>query len=70
MSIEELRKAAWSFRGLMPPNNAKKVAEERRNGQVYEYFVDDAGNVYYETETGKKWKLEIISWQRSKKKRH
>lgn len=68
MSIEELRKEAWSFRGLTPPNNAKKVAEERRNGQVYEYFVDNTGNVYYETEEGKKWKLKILSWAKAKKR--
>ncbi|MDE7426110.1 MAG: hypothetical protein K2N51_20830 [Lachnospiraceae bacterium] len=66
MSIEELRKEAWTFRGLTPPNNAKKVAEEQRNGEVYEYFKDDSGNVYYETSTGKKWKLEILSWARKK----
>lgn len=68
MNIEELRQKAWSFRGLVPPNNAKKVAEEQRNGKLYEYFQDDSGNVYYETSTGRKCKLEILSW--AKKKKH
>lgn len=68
MSIEELRQKAWTFPDLTPPNDAKKVAEEQRNGKVYEYFQDDSGNVYYETDSDKEWKRKIEEWKRQRKK--
>ena len=49
--IEDLRARAWSFRGFGPPNNAQKVAEETRNRELHEYYIDPDGNVWYETET-------------------
>ena len=57
MTTDELRAKAWTFQGLTPPNGAAKVAEEQRNGQLYEYYADSDGNIYYETTRGRKWKI-------------
>ena len=69
--IDDLRARAWSFRGYTPPNGAKKVAEETRNGELHEYYIDPDGNVYYETTSGREWKEKIAAWERrtQKKKR-
>lgn len=69
LSLEQLRAEAWSFQGFTPPNNAKKVAEEQRGKEKYEYFMDDAGNVYYETTTGREWKEKIAAWEKQQKKK-
>lgn len=70
-NIDDLRARAWSFRGDTPPNGAKKVAEEMRNGELYEYYIDPDGNVYYETTSGREWKEKITAWEKrtQKKKR-
>lgn len=67
--LDGLRERAWSFQGFTPPNNAKKVAEEQRKGERYEYFMDDAGNVYYETTTSLEWKEKIAAWEKQQKKK-
>ena len=67
--MEELRERAWSFRGNTPPNGAKKVAEEMRKGEVYEYYMDSDGNVYYETTSGREWKRKILEWEKERKRR-
>lgn len=66
--IENLRNRAWTFRGFTPPHNAKKVAEEMRRGERYEYFKDEDGNIWYETTSGREWKEKIAAWERQKKK--
>ena len=69
LSLEQLRAEAWSFQGFTPPNGAKKVAEEQRGKEKYEYFMDDAGNVYYETTTSLEWKEKIEEWEKQQKKK-
>lgn len=68
MTTDELREKAWTFHGPKPPNDAKKVAEEVRHGELYEYYMDQNGNVYFETETEKVWREKITTWERQKKK--
>lgn len=68
MTTDELRAKAWTFQGLTPPNDAKKVAEEKRDGQLYEYYADSDGNIYYETTRGRKWKLDILNWQKERER--
>lgn len=68
MTTDELRAKAWTFQGLTPPNGAAKVAEEHRNGQLYEYYADSDGNIYYETTRGRKWKLDILNWQKERER--
>ena len=69
LSLEQLRAEAWSFRGFTPPNDAKKVAEEQIGKELFEYFMDEYGNVYYETTSGREWKDRIASWEREQKKK-
>ena len=69
LSLEKLRAEAWSFQGFTPPNNAKKVAEEQKGKEIFEYFMDDAGNVYYETTTSLEWKEKIAEWEKQQKKK-
>ena len=64
-----MRAEAWSFRGFTPPNDAKKVAEEQIGKELFEYFMDEYGNVYYETTSGREWKDRIASWEREQKKK-
>lgn len=66
--LDGLRERAWSFRGFTPPNGAKKVAEEIRNGELYEYYIDTDKNVWYETTTSREWKKKISFWERKNKK--
>jgi len=67
--LEDLRARAWTFCGPTPPNGAKKVAEERRNGILHEYYIDSDGNVWYETEISKKYDKDIEKWQKERQKR-
>ena len=39
-----------------------------RHGELYEYYMDQNGNVYFETETEKIWRKKITAWERQKKK--
>lgn len=67
--LEELRARAWTFCGPTPPNNAKKVAEERLNGILHEYYTDSDGNVWYKTETSRKYDEAIAKWQKERQKK-
>ena len=67
--IADLRARAWSFREFSPPNNAIKVAEEIRCDELYEYYEDLEGNVWYQTETNRRYKERIQAWEKQKKKR-
>ena len=69
MELKELFEKAWSFTGSNPPNGAKKVAETTKGKEVYEFFMDAEGNVYYETTTSKKWKEKINRWEKEQKKK-
>ncbi len=70
-NIENLRANAWTFRGFNPPNNAIKIAEETRNGELYEYFKDADGNVWFQREISKKYEIEIAKWAHEiQKKKH
>ena len=69
IDIDNLRLRAWTFRGMTPPNRATKVAEEQINGELYEYYMDSDGNVYYETTSGREWKQKILEWEKERKRR-
>lgn len=67
--LEDLRARAWTFQGLNPPNNAIKVAEETRNGELYEYYIDADGNVWFQREISKKYEIEIAQWAKERQKK-
>lgn len=70
-SIEEIRKKAWTFQGLSTPDGAVKIAEEIRRGEKFEYFKTPDGKYYYETETGRNWKIKIAKWEKERaRKKH
>ena len=68
-SIEEIRAKAWTFQGLNPPEDAVKIAEEVRRGELFEYYRDTDGKMYYETTSGREWKLKIAKWEKERQKK-
>lgn len=67
--VEELRSKARTFHGMIPPNGAVKVAEEERRGELFEYYRDLSGKIWYETTTGREWKLKIAKWEKERQKK-
>lgn len=67
--VEELRNKAWTFQGMTPPNGAEKVAEEERRGELFEYYRDQDGKIWYETTSGREWKLKIAKWEKERQKK-
>lgn len=59
---EELKKAignAWSFPELTPPDNAKYIGSAYRGTEQYHYYIAEGGKYYYETDSGKAFKLKM-----------
>lgn len=51
---------ARSFTGLVPPNEAVEIAQEKHGDTIYFYYQDSKGNLYYETSKGYAFKREMI----------
>lgn len=55
-TIEALSGDIWSFPGLHPPGNCTEVGQIERNGDVYHYYMNTEGKLYFENDSGYRWK--------------
>ena len=51
---------ARSFMGLVPPNEAVEIAQEKHGTTTYYYYQDSEGKLYYETSKGYAFKREMM----------
>ncbi len=63
MSEEELieftnanRENVWSFPNMTPPGDAKSIGHVMKGDLLYFYYMDSEGKLYYETDSGFRWK--------------
>lgn len=52
-------KEARSFPGLTPPNNAKFLGKIETKCDVVNIYKDQYGNLWYDTESGRKFEIDI-----------
>lgn len=74
--IDERRHDIHSFPGLVPPNGAVFLGFIKREEDIYAYYMDEAGEMYYENDAGHSFKkkmakatLALELERRSKEKR-
>ncbi len=66
---EEVRKNAWSFRGLDPPNRAEEIYRETCAGTMYIYYADAFGNYWYNTDRQIAFEKEMQEARKKRKKK-
>ncbi len=66
---DEQRKEARSFPDLSPPNDAVLVHMVGESENITYYYRDRAGQIYYETSAGRKFKREMELARRKRKER-
>lgn len=67
--LQEAREKAYSFPGLVPPNNAEPVGQIEEAHDTYFYYRDSEGNFYYDSERMRRFELEMQEAQKRKKER-
>lgn len=67
--LEEAREKAYSFPGLIPPNNAEPIGEIEEAHDTYIYYRDSKGNFYYSSGSTRKFEEEMQEAQKRKKER-
>lgn len=50
--INPLRDRIYSFPGLYPPGDAKYIGSVQRQDDIYNYYMDSEGELYYESASG------------------
>ena len=70
---EELKKAAAgharTFSGITPPNKASYIGALKKNGDTYYYWKDAEGNYWVDTESQRRFAIEMAEAERRIKKR-
>lgn len=61
--INERRSDIHSFPGLIPPNGAKFLGLLNREDDIYAYYMDEEGEMYYENDKGHAFKKKIAKIQ-------
>jgi hypothetical protein len=69
--LEDVKRKAWSFDGVTPPDKAEEIGREEKAGTVFIYYVDQSNRYWYATERGLKFaaEMEQIQKKKTKKKR-
>lgn len=57
--LQIARKEARSFPGLVPPNNAKLIGREQRKKDTVNYYKDQNGSYYYDTESSRRFEMDM-----------
>lgn len=69
--LAEAAEKAWSFPGLNPPNGAKYIGSIKGERATFNYYEDDKGNFYLDTDSGRefcKWFQEAEKRQKEKRR--
>lgn len=66
--LDQASREAWSFSGLLPPNGSHYIGCRKEKTGKYLYWKDSAGNYWYDTEMGLKFKKIMEQAQRKNKK--
>lgn len=67
--MQEAREKAYSFPGLVPPNDAEPIGKIEEAHDTYFYYQDSKGNFYYISGSTQKFELEMQEAQKRKKER-
>lgn len=61
------QKEAYSFPGTRPPNGAWYIGSITKNNDTYNYYKDEDGNYYYDTDKERKFEVEMQQAQRKRR---
>ena len=65
--LEKARENAWSFSGLIPPNDAQLIGSVVHKDDIYNYYRDTDGNYYFDTERMRAFEKEMQEVQKKRK---
>ena len=65
--LQEAREKAYSFSGLVPPNDAEPIGQIEESHDTYFYYRDSVGNFYYISGRTRKFEEEMLKAQKKQK---